>query len=124
MPIIKSAIKRARQQEKRRSRNLVVLRAVKKDAKAVTTAVAAADTKAATEALQAATSELDRAVKKGVLHQNTAARHKSRLAKLVNTLGATKPKAAAKTTVKKAPVKKATTNKPAAKKPAAKSAKK
>src|SRR5207253_172938 len=72
MPIIKSAIKRVRQQVKRRSRNLIVLRAVKADVRAVTDAVTAADTKTATETFKAAVSELDRAVKKGVLHKNAA----------------------------------------------------
>jgi len=36
------------------------------------------------EALKKAYAALDKAVKKGVIHKNTAARKKSRLAKLVN----------------------------------------
>lgn len=112
MPIIKSAIKRARQAEKRRSHNLVVKHAVKKDIKAVMTALDAKDTKAVEEALRSAVSEIDRAVKKGTLHINTAARKKSRLvkhaARVVTEVD--KPKAAKKTTAKaastKAPAKK------------------
>ncbi len=101
MPIIKSAIKRDRQAKKRRARNLTIKTAVHKDTKAVTATVAAG--KDAAKALAAAYSEIDRAVKKGYLHKNTAARRKSQLAKLV---GSKTPKPAAK--------------KPAAKKPVAK----
>ncbi|HSH31714.1 MAG TPA: 30S ribosomal protein S20 [Candidatus Saccharimonadales bacterium] len=128
MPIIKSAIKRARQTVKRRSRNLVVKRAVKNDTQAVLTAIQAGDVEATTAALREAISELDRAVKKGTLHKNTAARRKSRLSKQANQVAgdAAKPKktaakkpAAAKATAKK-PAKKTITKKPAAKKAASK----
>lgn len=115
MPIIKSAIKRARQQTKRRSHNLTVRHAVKKDVKAVVDAIATGDAKAAETALRAASSELDRAVKKGTLHRNTASRRISRLSKQVATSFATETKPA-----KKAAVKKPATKKPAAKKAASK----
>lgn len=130
MPIIKSAIKRARQQEIRRSHNLQVKRAVHRDTRVVLDAVAAGDLDKATSALRDAQSEIDRAVKKGTLHKNTAARRKSRLAtQLVKLSQSTKPakaalskaegKTEAKAETKKAPAKKAAA-KPAAK---AKSAK-
>jgi small subunit ribosomal protein S20 len=110
MPIIKSAIKRSRQQIKRRRRNLTVKLAVKQDTKAVLAALAS-DPKSADAALRAAISELDRAVKKGVLHKNTAARRKSTIAKAVDhALSDSKPAkkpAAASTRVK------STTKKPA-----------
>jgi small subunit ribosomal protein S20 len=120
MPIIKSAIKRSRQQVKRRRHNLAVKLAVKQDTKAVIAALNA-DAKTAATALSAAASEIDRAVKKGVLHKNTAARRKSRLSKAVTqafspdsaktpAAKATAPKSRAATGAKKA----------AAKKPAAK----
>lgn len=113
MPIIKSAIKRARQAEKRRSHNLVVKHAVKKDIKSVMTALESKDSKAVQEALRAAVSEIDRAVKKGTLHINTAARKKSRLVKHAARVAieGDKPKAAKKTTTKAASTKKATTKK-------------
>jgi small subunit ribosomal protein S20 len=98
MPIIKSAIKRVRQQEKRRSHNLQVKRAIHNDVRAFTDAVAAGNAKAAGETLVAAVSEIDRAVKKGTLHRNTAARRKSQLQKLANGVGAV---AAAKPAAKK-----------------------
>ena len=43
---------------------------------------------AAQEAMAAAVKGLDKAVQKGALHLNNAARRKSRLAKLVNSAGA------------------------------------
>jgi ribosomal protein S20 len=139
MPIIKSAIKRAKQSLVRRSRNLQVKRAVKQDITALQTALTAGDAKDIQTKLNAAYSEIDRAVKKHTLHQNTAARRKSQLAHAVakasgaeatpveakTTKGAGKKAAVtnttAKTPAKKAPAAKAApAKKPAAKKPAAK----
>lgn len=45
------------------------------------TQIETGDVEAASEAVQAAVSELDRAVSKGVLHQRNASRKKSRLMK-------------------------------------------
>ena len=122
MPIIKSAIKRVRQSAKRRSRNLQVKRAIHRDVRAFQDAVDAGDTKLTTEKLREAISEIDRAVKKGTLHKNTAARRKSQLTKKANSV--VKPvktestkKATPKTAAKPA-AKKATVKKPAAKKTA------
>lgn len=115
MPIIKSALKRARQQLKRRSHNLVVKSQVKKDIKAFMTAVEAKDAAAIQATLKEAYSEIDRAAKKGTIHKNTADRRKSRLAALANKATAEeKPAKAAK------PKKATAAKKPAAKKPAAK----
>ena len=100
MPIIKSAIKRAKQTIKRRERNVGIKRDIK-------TAVKDFLTKPTSEGLSAAHSELDTAVKKNLLKKNTVARRKSQLAKVAKDAG-----------VKLAPAKKAAT--PAAKKPAAK----
>ncbi len=119
MPIIKSAIKRVRQSAKRRSRNLQVKRAIHRDVRAFQDAVEAGDTKLTTEKLREAISEIDRAVKKGTLHKNTAARRKSQLTKQANTV--VKP-VKTKSTKKAAPkaAAKPAAKKPAAKKPAAK----
>lgn len=118
MPIIKSAIKRARQTATRRSHNLQVKRAVHQDARVFNDAVAGGDAAAIAESLRAAQSQIDRAVKKGTLHRNTAGRQKSRLAKLADTvLVGTAP--AKKPAAKKAPAKaaaKAPAKRPAAKK--------
>lgn len=112
MPIIKSAIKRDRQNAKRRSRNLVVKRAIKADIRSLSDSVEAKD-KNVIANLKAAISEIDRAVKKGVLHKNTANRRKSSLTKLANTVVTpTKTKAASpkpkttKTATAKKPVSK------------------
>lgn len=137
MPIIKQAIKRAKQSLVRRSRNLQVKRAVKADITALHAAITAGETSEIQTKLAAAYSEIDRAVKKHTLHKNTAARRKSQLAAAVAAAeGAdAKPaveakvkapkKAATKPTAKKAATaaKKPVEKKPAAaKKPAAKKA--
>lgn len=117
MPIIKSAIKRAKQTLKRRERNIGIKRDIKSAVKAFMAEPSA-------EALAAAHSELDTAVKKNLLKKNTAARRKSALSAVAKKAGikleATKKpaaKATAKTTAK-------TTAKPTtAKKPATKEAK-
>lgn len=110
MPIIKSAIKRAKQTIKRRERNVEIKHGIKS---AVNVFVA----KPSNKALSAAYSELDKAVKKGLIKKNTAARRKAQLSKIAKKVkvsntpvkkAAIKP---AKTTAKKT-----TTKKPAAKK--------
>lgn len=115
MPIIKSAVKRVRQAAKRRSRNLQTKRSIHREVRGFTDAVTAGDTQAAGLALREAVSEIDRAVKKGVIHKNTAGRRKSALQKQANMIikpaktAAAKPKAkpAAKPAAKKASAKKA-----------------
>ncbi len=117
MPIIKSAIKRARQTITRRSRNLQVKRAIKQDITALYTAISTGEAENITSSLSMAYSQIDRAVKKGTLHKNTAARKKSVLAQAaakVSTDEATPAKAAKATT--KSPAKKVAAKKPAAKK--------
>ena len=113
MPIIKSAIKRAKQTLKRRERNI----SIKKDIK---TAVKAFSAEPSTKTLAAAQSEIDTAVKKGLIKKNTAARRKSALSKIAKkagvTLEATKKPAAKPATAKKTAAKKAPVKKPAAKK--------
>jgi small subunit ribosomal protein S20 len=114
MPIIKSAIKRVKQQAKRRSHNLQVKRAIHHDVRAFTDAVATGEAKATTEALVAAVSEIDRAVKKGTIHRNTAARRKSQLQRLANSVAAPTKSTAVKKPTKAAAAKK-TTAKPKSK---------
>jgi ribosomal protein S20 len=123
MPIIKSAVKRMKQTAKRRERNV----ATKRDIKSAVKAFMAEPTAAA---LSSAQSEIDTAVKKGLLKKATAARRKASLSKVAKEAGVklatTKkaaPKAAAKPAAKstaKPAAKKATPAKTAAKKPAAK----
>ena len=132
MPIIKSAMKRAKQAVVRRSRNLQVKRAVKADTLAVHTALTVGDATEVQTKLGAAYSEIDRAVRKHTLHKNTAARRKAQLAAAVakassdtpDTSAADEAVAKAKGTGVKAGTSKSTAKKAAAKKPSAKTASK
>ncbi len=116
MPIIKSAIKRAKQTLKRRERNI----SIKKDIK---TAVKAFSAEPSAKTLAAAQSEIDTAVKKGLIKKNTAARRKSALSKIAKKAGVTL-EAAKKPAAKPAIAKKTATKKAPAKKPAAKKSEK
>ena len=81
----KSAIKRIKQSEQRRQRNRAARSAIRSWMKAARTALSAksADSKAS---VREAIRTLDRAVSRGVIHRNTAARRKSALARSLNTL--------------------------------------
>ena len=79
----KSALKRAGQSERRRLRNKAVQTRVKNVVKDVRLAVAQ-DAEDAVEQLNVAKSAIDKAAKKGVLHQKTASRKISRLNRQVN----------------------------------------
>lgn len=81
-----SALKRARQNEVRRTRNKAVRTRVRNAIKRVRTAVDEKDASAAQAALAHAESLIDGAASKGVLHRNNAARQVSRLTKSVNAL--------------------------------------
>ncbi|MGD8562577.1 MAG: 30S ribosomal protein S20 [Desulfarculaceae bacterium] len=83
-----SALKRARQNIKRRSRNRAVRTRVRNMIKVVNQAVEAKDAQAAQEALKQAVPMIDKAASKGVLHKNNAARKVSRLASKVQALEA------------------------------------
>jgi small subunit ribosomal protein S20 len=83
---IKSAIKRVRQEKKRRLTNRVARSEMRTYAKKATAVVADGNVDEAAEAVRIAISKVDKAVKKGVLHANAAARRKSRLAKQLNVL--------------------------------------
>jgi len=83
----KSAIKRARQDEKKRSRNKTVKTQMKNAVKSVRTAAAEKKGDSLT-ILQQAQAVIDKSAKKGVIHKNAAARKISRLAKLINSTAA------------------------------------
>jgi small subunit ribosomal protein S20 len=73
----KSAVKRIRQNERRRVRNRAVRSQVRAALKEARAAQGAEQRTSVAEAIRA----LDRAVTKGVIHRNTAARKKSALAR-------------------------------------------
>lgn len=83
MANIKSQIKRNRTNEVARLRNKAVKSELKTHVRRVREAVAAGDKEAASTALRSATTKLDKAVSKGVIHLNQAANRKSALAKAV-----------------------------------------
>jgi small subunit ribosomal protein S20 len=82
----KSAIKRARQNEKRRLRNKSLKTRIKNIVKDVRLAVSEQSNKAALTKLDIAKSTIDKAAKKGVIHRKTASRKISRLSRLINTI--------------------------------------
>jgi small subunit ribosomal protein S20 len=78
---IKSAIKRNKQNEKRRVRNRVYRGRARTFVSKAHVAIESDDQQAAVAATTVAISELDKAASKGVIHKNNAARRKSRLMK-------------------------------------------
>lgn len=84
----KSALKRHRQSLKRNLRNRVVKTRIKNTVKAVREAIEAGDALKAQEALKTASSMLDKAGRKNVIHSRNAARRIARLQVAVNKLGA------------------------------------
>lgn len=102
MPIIKSAKKRVRVARKAAARNRKTKRSLK-------TALKAFQSKLTAASQRQAQSELDKAVKKGIIHKNKAARKQRQLAAAAKA-------ASVKTTAKK------TAKKPAAKKASTKTA--
>ena len=84
MPNHKSAEKRVRQNEKRRDINRSSRGRLRTSIKKLRTALAGGDAGTINELLPETISTIDKAVQKGVLHRNAAARHKSRLTARVN----------------------------------------
>jgi small subunit ribosomal protein S20 len=88
VPNIKSAIKRAKKSEKRRLRNASLKSALRTAIKHADQAIASGDVNVAAEAVKLAQKKLDKAVTKGIIHKNAAARKKSRLAQKLNAMTA------------------------------------
>jgi len=85
-----SALKQMRQSEKRRARNRKNLSQLKTQVKKLRAAIAEGDAEAAKKLLPETAGVIDKAAKKGVVHDNAASRYKSRLARKVTALGAAK----------------------------------
>ena len=83
---IKSQIKRIGTNLKAQERNKAVRSELKTLVRRTREAIAEGDKEKAQTALQAANRKLDKAVSKGVIHQNQAANRKSALAKKVAAL--------------------------------------
>lgn len=88
MAIHLSAIKRARQNEKRRLRNLHFKSTVKSSIKKVREATEGKDVEGAQKALLKAIPLIQKAHSQGIFHKNTSARKISRLTREVSALKA------------------------------------
>jgi small subunit ribosomal protein S20 len=86
MPNHKSAEKRDRQNAVRNAANTANRSRLRTSLKKLRAAITSGDVKEAQTLLPDAVSVLDKSVQKGVIHRNTAARHKARLTKHVNEL--------------------------------------
>ncbi len=82
----KAGIKALRVSKRRAAKNDATRRQVRKAISAVRKAIAASKVDEAREGLKKAFSQLDRAVKSGVVHKRTAARTKSRLSSAINKI--------------------------------------
>ncbi len=88
MPNHVSAEKRDRQNVKSNAINTVNRTKLRGAIKKLRAAITTKDAASAQELLPTTISAIDKAIQKGVLHRNAAARHKSRLTSHVNALAA------------------------------------
>jgi len=81
-----SALKRARQTEKRTARNRSNRSRLRTALRDLREAVATGDKAAAEQTFRRTVSALDKGIQKGVIHENTASRYKSRLSARIAAL--------------------------------------
>jgi small subunit ribosomal protein S20 len=81
-----SALKRARQTVKRTTRNKANSSRLRSALRQLRESLGKGDKAAAEQVFRQTVSALDKAIQKGVLHKNTAARYKSRLSARVSAL--------------------------------------
>lgn len=82
----RSARKRARQAEKHRQHNASMRAAARTEVKRVVNAIAAGNKADAEAAFKKAQPMLDSIARRGLIHKNKAARHKSRLSAQIRAL--------------------------------------
>ncbi len=87
-----SALKRARQTEKRTAINRANKSRLRVALRGFREAVATGNTETAEQQYRSAVSMLDKATQKGVIHKNTASRYKSRLNARLKAVGQTATK--------------------------------
>ena len=85
-----SALKQMRQGEKHRERNRRNISQLKTQVKKLRAAIAEGNAKTAQSLLAGTVGQIDKAAKKGVIHDNAASRYKSRLTRKVRSLAAAK----------------------------------
>lgn len=86
MPNIKSAKKRVKVIAKKTLKNQMFKTSLKTIVKKFETAAAGTDKKVIAETFREAVKKMDKAVAKGIVHKNKAARKKSQFAKKVNAI--------------------------------------
>jgi len=83
-----SALKRARQTEKKTEVNRSNKSRLRTALRGLRESIAAGDRKSAETNFRATVSVIDKAIQKGTIHKNTAARYKSRLSTRLNAVAA------------------------------------
>ena len=86
MPNIKSSVRSVKTDAERRAKNAPVKSALRGASRKVVELAAGGAKEEAQAKLVVASSLIDKAARKGVIHKNAAARKKSRLAKKVNAM--------------------------------------
>ena len=81
-----SALKRARQTERRTARNRANTSRLRTALRSFRETLSKNDRTAAEQAFRHTVSALDKAVQKGVIHENTSSRYKARLSARLNAL--------------------------------------
>ncbi|MGA7906151.1 MAG: 30S ribosomal protein S20 [Candidatus Sulfotelmatobacter sp.] len=81
-----SALKRARQTTKRTARNRANTSRLRTQLRELRETLAKGDKQAAEQVYRKTVSVLDKSIQKGILHENTASRYKSRLGARVSAL--------------------------------------
>jgi small subunit ribosomal protein S20 len=81
-----SALKRARQTEKRSARNRANTSRLRTSLRDLRESLAKGDKQSAEQVFRQTVSALDKAIQKGVIHENTASRYKSRLSARLKAL--------------------------------------
>ena len=82
-----SALKRARQTERRTARNRANRSRLRTALRNLRESLAKGDKQAAEPSFRQTVSALDKAIQKGVIHENTASRYKSRLSARLTKVG-------------------------------------
>lgn len=86
MARIQSAVKNIRKSRRRRAVNVIRRGGLRSQIKKLRLLLAKKDAGGARRELARTLSLIDRSIGRGILHRNTAARHKSRLTRQVNAL--------------------------------------
>ena len=86
MANIRSAIKRNRQNKKRRLNSRIFRGGARTQVRKARSAIATGEKKVAAEEVKQAVIKLDRVAAKGIIHKNNAARRKSRLMRQLASL--------------------------------------